>query len=32
VIAEGVTSAAELQALGLLGFDGSTGPAVQDPS
>ena len=30
VIAEGVTSAAELQALGLLGFDGATGPAVQD--
>jgi EAL domain-containing protein (putative c-di-GMP-specific phosphodiesterase class I) len=32
VIAEGVTNDAELQALTLLGFDGATGPAVQDPS
>jgi EAL domain-containing protein (putative c-di-GMP-specific phosphodiesterase class I) len=31
VIAEGVTNAAELQALPSLGFDGATGPAVQDP-
>jgi diguanylate cyclase (GGDEF)-like protein len=31
VIAEGVTSQAELQALGSLGFDGATGPAVQEP-
>jgi EAL domain-containing protein (putative c-di-GMP-specific phosphodiesterase class I) len=30
VIAEGVTNAAELQALPALGFDGATGPAVQD--
>jgi len=32
VIAEGVTNAAELQALPTLGFDGATGPAVQDPT
>jgi len=32
VIAEGVTNAAELQALPALGFDGATGPAVQDPT
>lgn len=31
VIAEGVTSAAELQALGVVGFDGATGPVVQEP-
>ena len=31
VIAEGVTSAAELQALGEVGFDGATGPVVQEP-
>jgi len=30
VFAEGVTDAAELQALDGLGFDGATGPAVQD--
>lgn len=32
VIAEGVTTPAELQALAAVGFDGATGPAVQDPS
>lgn len=32
VFAEGVTDAAELQALDGLGFDGATGPAVQDKS
>ncbi len=31
VIAEGVTNLAELQALGPLGFDGATGPAVSEP-
>ncbi len=31
VIAEGVTSQAELQTLGALGFDGATGPAIQEP-
>jgi diguanylate cyclase (GGDEF)-like protein len=31
VIAEGVVSAAEMQALAGVGFDGATGPAVQDP-
>ena len=31
VIAEGVTSAADLAALGALGFDGATGPAVSEP-
>ena len=31
VYAEGVSDAAELGALGALGFDGATGPAVQDP-
>lgn len=30
VFAEGVVSQAELQALGSLGFDGATGPAVKD--
>lgn len=30
VFAEGVVSAAELQMLGALGFDGATGPAVKD--
>lgn len=30
VIAEGVTSAAEIQALAELSFDGATGPAVKD--
>lgn len=30
VLAEGVVSDAELQALGALGFDGATGPAVKD--
>jgi EAL domain-containing protein (putative c-di-GMP-specific phosphodiesterase class I) len=32
VYAEGVASAAELQALGAMGFDGATGPAVKDPA
>jgi EAL domain-containing protein (putative c-di-GMP-specific phosphodiesterase class I)/GGDEF domain-containing protein len=32
VIAEGVTNLADLQALGPLGFDGATGPAVSEPS
>ena len=32
VIAEGVASAAELQALTEVGFDGATGPAVQEPT
>ena len=31
VIAEGVTSQAELTALASVGFDGATGPAVQEP-
>ena len=31
VIAEGVTSRAELTALAGVGFDGATGPAVQEP-
>ena len=31
VIAEGVTNAADLAALGPLGFDGATGPAVSEP-
>nr|WP_295772084.1 EAL domain-containing protein [Rhodoferax sp.] len=32
VIAEGVTSLADLHALGPLGFDGATGPAVSEPT
>ena len=32
VIAEGVTSQAELSALANVGFDASTGPAVQEPA
>lgn len=32
VIAEGVTNEADLKALGLVGFDGATGPAVNEPS
>jgi EAL domain-containing protein (putative c-di-GMP-specific phosphodiesterase class I) len=32
VIAEGVVSEAELQALAGVGFDGATGPAVKDPA
>ncbi|MES2319480.1 MAG: EAL domain-containing protein [Pseudomonadota bacterium] len=32
VFAEGVAEEAELQALAGLGFDGATGPAVQDPT
>jgi EAL domain-containing protein (putative c-di-GMP-specific phosphodiesterase class I)/GGDEF domain-containing protein len=32
VFAEGVVSAAELAALGSLGFDGATGPAVKEPA
>jgi EAL domain-containing protein (putative c-di-GMP-specific phosphodiesterase class I)/GGDEF domain-containing protein len=32
VIAEGVTNLADLQALGPLGFDGATGPAVSEPN
>ena len=32
VIAEGVTSEADLRALGPVGFDGATGPAVSEPS
>ncbi len=32
VIAEGVTNSADLQALGPVGFDGATGPAVSEPS
>lgn len=32
VIAEGVVSAAEMQALGDVGFDGATGPAIKDPA
>ena len=32
VIAEGVTTAAELQALTTVGFDGATGPGVADPT
>jgi EAL domain-containing protein (putative c-di-GMP-specific phosphodiesterase class I) len=31
VIAEGVTNAADLKALGPVGFDGATGPAVNEP-
>lgn len=31
VLAEGVVSAAELQALGEVGFDGATGPAIREP-
>lgn len=31
VIAEGVTNEADLRALGLVGFDGATGPAVSEP-
>lgn len=31
VMAEGVTTQAELQALQAIGFDGATGPAVKDP-
>ena len=31
VIGEGVNSAAEFRALGKIGFDGATGPAVTDP-
>lgn len=31
VIAEGVTSEADLRALGPVGFDGATGPAVNEP-
>ncbi|QTN26886.1 EAL domain-containing protein [Rhodoferax sp. AJA081-3] len=31
VIAEGVTSEADLMALGPVGFDGATGPAVNEP-
>lgn len=31
VIAEGVTNEADLKALGLVGFDGATGPAVNEP-
>jgi EAL domain-containing protein (putative c-di-GMP-specific phosphodiesterase class I)/GGDEF domain-containing protein len=32
VIAEGVVSAAELQALAAVGFDGATGPSIKDPA
>ncbi|MBI4989188.1 MAG: EAL domain-containing protein [Rhodocyclales bacterium] len=32
VIAEGVVSEAEMQALAGVGFDGATGPAVKDPA
>jgi len=32
VIAEGVTSEAELQALAAAGFDGATGPAIRNPA
>ena len=32
VIAEGVTNANELTALKSIGFDGATGPAIQEPS
>lgn len=32
VIAEGVTNEADLKALGLVGFDGATGPAVNEPT
>jgi diguanylate cyclase (GGDEF)-like protein len=32
VLAEGVASSAELEALTLVGFDGATGPAIKDPS
>lgn len=32
VIAEGVTNATDLEALKLVGFDGATGPAIQEPS
>lgn len=32
VIAEGVVSEAEMQALAAVGFDGATGPAVKDPA
>jgi EAL domain-containing protein (putative c-di-GMP-specific phosphodiesterase class I)/GGDEF domain-containing protein len=32
VIAEGVTNLTDLQALGPLGFDGATGPAVSEPN
>jgi EAL domain-containing protein (putative c-di-GMP-specific phosphodiesterase class I) len=31
VIAEGVTNESDLQALGRVGFDGATGPAVSEP-
>ena len=31
VIAEGVTNEADLKALGLVDFDGATGPAVNEP-
>jgi EAL domain-containing protein (putative c-di-GMP-specific phosphodiesterase class I)/GGDEF domain-containing protein len=31
VIAEGVTNESDLQALGRVGFDGATGPAVREP-
>ncbi len=32
VLAEGVASRAEMEALAALGFDGATGPAVKDPA
>jgi EAL domain-containing protein (putative c-di-GMP-specific phosphodiesterase class I) len=32
VIAEGVVSEAELQALAMVDFDGATGPAIRDPA
>ncbi|MES2583294.1 MAG: EAL domain-containing protein [Pseudomonadota bacterium] len=32
VIAEGVTNEADLKALGTVGFDGATGPAVNEPN
>ena len=32
VIAEGVTNEADLKALSLVGFDGATGPAVNEPA
>jgi EAL domain-containing protein (putative c-di-GMP-specific phosphodiesterase class I) len=31
VIAEGVTNEADLKALATVGFDGATGPAVNEP-
>jgi EAL domain-containing protein (putative c-di-GMP-specific phosphodiesterase class I) len=31
VIAEGVTNEVDLKALGSVGFDGATGPAVNEP-